>query len=117
MITCLNQAVAGNRGLRTLRLDCATSGSPSLVKTCVKVECCTLEDAFQQFSLTKIDYLKMGLRGSGIRDPRERNIKFQTVFAWKLIPLRIDRQRILKSDCVDRASKFGFSTALATRLS
>ena len=67
-VTCVNQAVAGNRGLRTLRLDSVDSGSHSLVsgssELTVKVECCTLEDIFQRFSLTKIDYLKMDCEGA-----------------------------------------------------
>ena len=68
MVTCVNQAVAGNRGPRTLRLDSADSGSHSLVvgssEHNVQVECCTLEDVFQRFSLTKIDYLKMDCEGA-----------------------------------------------------
>ena len=46
-----------------MRLDCADSGSHSLVMgsfdRTVEVDCCTLADVFERFSLTKIDYLKM----------------------------------------------------------
>jgi FkbM family methyltransferase len=67
-ITCVNQAVAGNRGLRTLRLDPMDSGSHSLVsgssERSVEVECCTLEDIFERFSLATIDYLKMDCEGA-----------------------------------------------------
>ena len=67
-VTCVNQAVAGNRGLRTLRLDSMDCGSHSLVtgsfESTVEVECCTLGDIFQRFSLTKIDYLKMDCEGA-----------------------------------------------------
>lgn len=68
MVTCVNQAVGGNRGMRTLRLNSTDSGSHSLVYgssgNSVQVECCTLEDVFRQFSLTKIDYLKMDCEGA-----------------------------------------------------
>ena len=67
-VTCVNQAVAGNRGLRTLMLDSTDPGSNSLVvgslERAVEVECCTIEDIFQRFSLTKIDYLKMDCEGA-----------------------------------------------------
>jgi FkbM family methyltransferase len=67
-VTCVNQAVAGSRGLRTLRLSSADSGSHSLVsgssEHTIEVECCTLEDVFQRYSLTKIDYLKMDCEGA-----------------------------------------------------
>lgn len=49
-------------------LDSADSGSHSLVmgsfERTVEVECCTLADVFEQFSLTKIDYLKMDCEGA-----------------------------------------------------
>jgi FkbM family methyltransferase len=68
IVTCVNQAVAGTRGLRTLRLNSTDSGSHSLVigssERTVEVECCTLGDVFQRFSLTKIDYLKMDCEGA-----------------------------------------------------
>ena len=68
MVTCVNQAVAGERGLRILSLDSADSGSHSLIsgsfEGTVKVDCCTLEDIFQRFSLAKIDYLKMDCEGA-----------------------------------------------------
>jgi FkbM family methyltransferase len=67
-VTCVNQAVAGSRGLRTLRLNSEDSGSHSLVNgSCehtIEVECCTLEDVFARYSLTKIDYLKMDCEGA-----------------------------------------------------
>jgi FkbM family methyltransferase len=72
MITCVNQAVAGSRGPRTLMLDSLDAGSHSIVGGVVnvpsgrnvQVDCCTLEDVFQRFSLTKIDYLKIDCEGS-----------------------------------------------------
>jgi FkbM family methyltransferase len=68
MVTCVNQAVAGGCGLRSLRLNSMDSGSHSLILDSlgnrVQVECCTLEDIFQRFSLTKIDYLKMDCEGA-----------------------------------------------------
>jgi FkbM family methyltransferase len=67
-VTCVNQAVAGNRGLRSLKLDPIDCGSHSLVwdssERTVEVECCTLGDIFQRFSLTQIDYLKMDCEGA-----------------------------------------------------
>jgi FkbM family methyltransferase len=67
-VTCVNEAVAGDRGRRTLRLDSMDSGSHSLVygspERSIEVQCCTLEDVFQRFSLTKIDYLKMDCEGA-----------------------------------------------------
>jgi len=67
-VKCINQAVAGNHGLRTLMLDSADPGSNSLVvgslERAVEVECCTIENIFQWFSLTKIDYLKMDCEGA-----------------------------------------------------
>jgi FkbM family methyltransferase len=67
-ITCVNQAVAGRSGLRTLMLDSKDPGSHSLVigssKRTVEISCCTLEDIFQRFSLLKIDYLKMDCEGA-----------------------------------------------------
>jgi len=67
-VTCVNQAVAGNRGLRTLRLDATDSGSHSLligsVERGFEVECCMLDDVFERFGLTKIDYLKMDCEGA-----------------------------------------------------
>jgi FkbM family methyltransferase len=67
-VTCVNQAVAGNRGLRTLRLDSIDPGSNSLVigssERSTEVECCTLEDVFQRFSLPRIDYLKIDCEGA-----------------------------------------------------
>jgi FkbM family methyltransferase len=69
MVTCVNEAVAGSRGARTLQLDSADSGSHSLVKGAssgrtVEVQCCTLDDTFERFSLKKIDYLKVDCEGS-----------------------------------------------------
>jgi FkbM family methyltransferase len=68
MITCVNQAVAGSSGVRTMRLNPIDSGSHSLVKgtleRTVNVECCTLDDIFQRYSLSKIDYLKVDCEGS-----------------------------------------------------
>ena len=71
-ITCVNQAVAGNRGMRTLILDSTDAGSHSLVSgvataptgRSVKVDCCTLDEVFQRFALSRIDYLKMDCEGS-----------------------------------------------------
>jgi len=67
-VTCVNQAVAGNRGLRTLRLDPVDCGSHSIITGTfgggVDVECCTLGDVFQRFSLSQIDYLKMDCEGA-----------------------------------------------------
>jgi FkbM family methyltransferase len=67
-VTSVNQAVGGSRGLRTLGLDATDQGSHSLVigsfDRAVEVECCTLEEVFQKFSLTKIDYLKMDCEGA-----------------------------------------------------
>ena len=67
-VTCVNQAVAGNRGLRTLNLNSMDPGSHSLVigssERSVEVECCTLEDVFQRFCLTRIDYLKIDCEGA-----------------------------------------------------
>jgi FkbM family methyltransferase len=67
-VTCINEAVAGDRGNRSLGLDSVDPGSHSLVTgsfgRTVEVECCTLEDIFQRFSLTKIDYLKMDCEGA-----------------------------------------------------
>jgi len=67
-VTCVSQAVAGHRGLGCLRLDSMECGSHSLVKgsfeRTVEVECCTLDDVFQRFSLPKIDYLKMDCEGA-----------------------------------------------------
>jgi FkbM family methyltransferase len=67
-VTCVNQAVAGIRGPRSLSLSSTDAGSHSLVgassERTVDVECCTLEDVFQRFSLTKIDYLKMDCEGA-----------------------------------------------------
>jgi len=67
-VTCVNQAVAGKRGCRTLGLDPVDCGSHSLVvgsfERTVDVECCTLEDVFERFSLTRIDYLKMDCEGA-----------------------------------------------------
>jgi FkbM family methyltransferase len=68
MVTCVNRAVAGTAGTRTLRLNASDSGSHSLVsgalERAVEVDCYTLEDVFQRFSLTKIDYLKMDCEGA-----------------------------------------------------
>lgn len=67
-VTCVNKAVAGSRDGRTMRLDAVDPGSHSLVmgssKDTVAVECCTLDDVFERFSLAKIDYLKMDCEGS-----------------------------------------------------
>ncbi len=67
-VTYVNQAVAGERGLRTLRLDPLDCGSHSLVMgsfgRTVDVECCALDDVFKRFSLSKIDYLKMDCEGA-----------------------------------------------------
>jgi len=67
-VTCINEAVAGDRGNRSLGLDSVDPGSHSLVTgsfgRTVEVECCTVEDIFQRFSLTKIDYLKMDCEGA-----------------------------------------------------
>ena len=67
-VTCVNQAVTGNGGVRALSLDSVDSGSHSVVngpfERTVDVVCCTLEDVFQRFSLTKIDYLKMDCEGA-----------------------------------------------------
>jgi FkbM family methyltransferase len=67
-IMCVNQAIAGSSGVRALRLDSSDSGSHSLIlgstQRAVEVECCTLEDIFQRFSLPKVDYLKMDCEGA-----------------------------------------------------
>jgi FkbM family methyltransferase len=67
-VTCVNQAVAGSRGVRTLRLDSIDPGSHSLVsgsfERAVEVDCCTLDDVFDRFALNKIDYLKMDCEGA-----------------------------------------------------
>jgi FkbM family methyltransferase len=67
-VTFVNEAVAGQSGLRTLKLDPADSGSHSLVwdssERAIEVKCCTLNDVFERFSLAKIDYLKMDCEGS-----------------------------------------------------
>jgi FkbM family methyltransferase len=67
-LTCVNQGVAGKRGLRTLNLNSMDPGSHSLVigssERGVEVECCTLEDVFRRFSLTRIDYLKIDCEGA-----------------------------------------------------
>jgi FkbM family methyltransferase len=68
VVTCVNQAVAGSRGIRSLRLDPTDSGSHSLIsgssERTVEVDCCTLEDVFQRFSLSRIDYLKLDCEGA-----------------------------------------------------
>jgi FkbM family methyltransferase len=68
IVTCLNKAVAGSGGIRTLRLHPVDSGSHSLVngtsENTVAVECCTLEDVFREFSLARIDYLKLDCEGA-----------------------------------------------------
>jgi FkbM family methyltransferase len=67
-VTCVNQAVAGSRGRRTMVLDSLDPGSHSLVlnssEAKIEVECCTLDDIFERFSLAKIDYLKMDCEGA-----------------------------------------------------
>ena len=67
-VTCANQAIAGNRSRRTMGLDSVDCGSHSLVmgsfERTVEVECCTLGDVFERFSLTKINYLKMDCEGA-----------------------------------------------------
>lgn len=67
-VTCVNQAVAGRRGIRTLKLDSNDPGSHSLVtgssERSLDVDCCTLENVFERFSLAKIDYLKMDCEGA-----------------------------------------------------
>jgi FkbM family methyltransferase len=67
-ITCVNRAVSGNQGRRTLGIDPVDCGSHSLVmgsfSRTVDVECITLGDIFDQFALEKIDYLKMDCEGS-----------------------------------------------------
>ena len=67
-ITCVNQAVAGQGSVRTLRLDSTDAACHSLVggssERTIEVECCTLDDVFRRFSLTKIDYLKIDCEGA-----------------------------------------------------
>ena len=67
-VTCVNQAVAGSRGRRTTVLDSLVPGSHSLVlnssEAKIEVECRTLDDIFERFSLAKIDYLKMDCEGA-----------------------------------------------------
>jgi FkbM family methyltransferase len=67
-ITCVNRAVGGSRGRRTLGLDPVDCGCHSLVMgsfgRTVEVECITLQDVFEQFSLAKVDYLKMDCEGA-----------------------------------------------------
>jgi hypothetical protein len=49
-------------------LDASDPGSHSLIvgsfERTVEVECCTLGDIFERFSLKKIDYLKMDCEGA-----------------------------------------------------
>jgi FkbM family methyltransferase len=67
-VTCVNEAAAGNRGRRTMGLHLVDCGSHSLVtgsfEHTIEVECCTLGDIFERFSLAKIDYLKMDCEGA-----------------------------------------------------
>jgi FkbM family methyltransferase len=67
-VTCVKQALAGNRGRRTMGLHPVDCGSHSLVigsfERNIEVECCTLGDVFERFSLSKIDYLKMDCEGA-----------------------------------------------------
>jgi FkbM family methyltransferase len=66
-VMCVNQAVAGNRGRRIMGLHSVDGGFHSLVisssERTLEVECCTLGDILERFSLTKIDYLKMDCEG------------------------------------------------------
>jgi FkbM family methyltransferase len=68
MVTCVNQAVAGKRGVRTLAVNSEESGSHSLVSGSsdqrIEVECCSFEDIFERFGVNKIDYLKMDCEGA-----------------------------------------------------
>jgi FkbM family methyltransferase len=67
-VACVNEAVAGSRGSRTLRLSSMDAGSHSLVTSpsgrTVEVNCCTLDDVFTRFSLPRIDYLKVDCEGA-----------------------------------------------------
>ncbi len=67
-VTCVNQAVDGKGGRRIMGLHSADPGSNSLVtgsfERSVEVECCTLGDVFERFSLARIDYLKMDCEGA-----------------------------------------------------
>ena len=67
-VTCVNQAIAGSRGARLLRLHPRDSGCHSLVtrshKATIEVDCCTLDDIFDRFALTRIHYLKVDCEGA-----------------------------------------------------
>ena len=67
-VTCVNHGVAGSRGRRVLALHPLDNGSHSLVlgsfERTIEIECSTLDDIFEQFSLVKIDYLKLDCEGA-----------------------------------------------------
>jgi FkbM family methyltransferase len=67
-VTYVNQAIAGNRGRRTMAVDSVDFGCNSLItgsfERTLDVECSTLDDVFERYSLTNIDYLKMDCEGA-----------------------------------------------------
>ena len=130
MITHVNQAVAGSRGPRTLTLDSLDAGSHSIVKGVVsassgrsiQIDCCTLEDIFQRFSLTKIDYLKIDCEGSEYEILENATPRLQQISRISMethtTPDRKaeDMEKLLCSNGF-KVRRFGGSRLYATRLS
>jgi FkbM family methyltransferase len=67
-VVCVNQAVAGRRGLARLHLNPHEQGSHSMIPSeggaAIDVDCCTLDDAVDRYSLSQIDYLKVDCEGA-----------------------------------------------------
>lgn len=123
-VTCVNQAVAGNVQRRTLRLDSTESGSHSLVtgspERTLEVECCTLEEVFRRFSLTKIDYLKVDCEGAEYEILENATAKLSQITRISMethtTPHRKaeDLERLLRAHGFE-VSLFGGSRLYATR--
>jgi FkbM family methyltransferase len=73
VVTCVNEAVSGSPGQVLLLEDAGNFGGHSLAATglasaetatAFKVRCGTLEETFERFGLTRIDYLKIDCEGA-----------------------------------------------------
>jgi FkbM family methyltransferase len=113
-VTCVNQAVAGKRRRRIMGVHAQDGGSHSLVigsfEKTIEVECCTLDDIFDRFALSNVDYLKMDCEGAEYEILENATSRLKQIRRISMeTHTTVDRQaEDLGNYYVDMASTLGF---------